>query len=220
MLTGNSSKKSQLTRQRILSETSELFRLKGYQTASMREIAAATGMKSGSLYYYYKSKEALLAAILNANIDTTLSRLNDAVAALPESAAVREKFHAAVEVGLKTVAEAGDMALASGRILSYLKEPDYSEQVRHRQAYNMFWRNLLEDGVKNGEIVLSAPASVIAMAIVGAFAFVGEWYEPKRSTTEEIGEAFANLFFNGLSPRSAPSKPRRRGKLGSKEKEL
>ena len=40
--------------------TSKLFRRNGYQTISMRDIAAAVGMKSCSLYYYYESKEACL----------------------------------------------------------------------------------------------------------------------------------------------------------------
>lgn len=193
-----SPKKSHLTRQRVLSVTSELFRKNGYQTTSMRDIAAAVGMKSGSLYYYYESKEALLAAILNDNIDVTISCLKAAVAALPETATTRQKFYAAVTAAVKTIADAGDMALASARTLSYLQEPEYSEQVSHRQAHNKFWRDLIEEGKANGEIDPSVSVAMVTMAIVGALAFVGEWYEAERSSTEAIGEIFANLFFNGL----------------------
>jgi AcrR family transcriptional regulator len=208
----NSPKKSELTRRRILTTTSELFRLNGYQTTSMRDIATATEMKSGSLYYYFESKEALLATILNHNIDAALTQMKDAVAALPENATTKQKLHTAIAVACKTMAEDGDMAIASARILSYLKEPAYSEQVRHRQAYNFFWQNLLEEGVKNAEIQLSAPPSVISMAIVGAIAYLGEWFDPKRSAMETVGEAFTNLFFSGLGSRSAVTKPRRKGK--------
>jgi len=76
-------KKIDITRQRVLEVTSDLFRRNGYQATSMRDIAAALGMKSGSLYYYYESKEALLAAILNDNIDATLAGLKQVVADLP-----------------------------------------------------------------------------------------------------------------------------------------
>lgn len=191
-------KKSELTRERVLSVTSELFRTNGYKTTSMRDIAAAVGMKSGSLYYYYDSKEALLAAILNDNIDATIKCLREAVDSLPPGTSVREKFHAAVRAAVKTVADAGDMAVASAKTLSYLQEPEYSEQVRRRQAYNKFWRDLIQEGKAAGEIDSAIPEAMTCMAIIGAITFVGEWFEPGRSSTDAIGEIFAHLFFDGL----------------------
>lgn len=193
-----SPKKSQLTRQRVLSVTSELFRTKGYKATSMRDIAAAVGMKSGSLYYYYDSKEALLAAILNDNIDATISNLQEAVAALPANATVHEKFNAAVKSAIMGVASSGDMAIASVKTLSYLQEPEYSEQLRHRQAYKKFWRDLIKEGKESGEIDSSLHDAFICMAIIGSITFITEWYEPKRASLETVGDIFSQFFFNGL----------------------
>ena len=191
-------KKSDLTRQRVLKITAALFRRKGYQATSMRDIAAAVGMKSGSLYYYYESKEALLAAILNENIESNVSTLRKVVSALPEGATVRDKFRVAIEASIKLVAEAGDMALASAQTLSQLQEPDFSEQVRHRRAYNQFWRDLITEGKQTGEIDKSVPDAIASMVIAGALAFVGEWYQKKLSTTKEVGEIFLRMFFDGM----------------------
>lgn len=191
-------KKSDLTRQRVLDATSELFRTNGYQATSMRDIAAALGMKSGSLYYYYESKEALLAAILNDAIDAHITQMRTAVAALPAGASARQKFDTAVEVSVKMISAWGDMAVASTQTLSFLQEPEYSEQVQHRRAYNQFWRDLIIEGKKNGEIREDVSDAVASMVIVGALTFVAEWLDPKRATTAEIGAIFSRLLFDGM----------------------
>ena len=47
----------------ILDAAAQLFRRKGYRVTSMRDIAAASGMLAGSLYYHFASKEELLVAV-------------------------------------------------------------------------------------------------------------------------------------------------------------
>jgi len=191
-------KKSDATRQRVLEVTSDLFRRNGYQATSMRDIATALGMKSGSLYYYYDSKEALLAAILNDNIDATLADLKQVIANLPADASARRKFEAAIAASVKTISQAGDMAVASAQTLSFLQEPEYSEQSEHRRAYNQFWRDIIIEGKEKGEIRKDLPDAVASMAIVGALTFVAEWYESDSSSTDKIGAIFSRLFFDGM----------------------
>jgi len=193
-----SMKKSDATRLRVLEVTSDLFRRNGYQATSMRDIANAVGMKSGSLYYYYDSKEKLLAAILTDRIDANLATLRHAIATLPDRATAREKFDVAVAVAVQIISEAGDMAVASAQTLAHLQEPEYSKQSRARQEYNQFWRDLIEEGKRKGEIRDDVPDAVASMVIVGALTFVAEWYDPKRSTTDEIGAIFSRMFFEGM----------------------
>jgi AcrR family transcriptional regulator len=49
----------------ILSNAKTLFSEKGYDRTSMDEIAVATGVPKSLIYYHFKSKEALLNAIIN-----------------------------------------------------------------------------------------------------------------------------------------------------------
>jgi len=55
---------SELTRQRILDAAYALFRRGGYTRVSMDEIAAAAGVTKRTLYYHFKSKDTLLATVL------------------------------------------------------------------------------------------------------------------------------------------------------------
>src|SRR6185295_15258529 len=55
---------SQQTRQRILDAAYKLFRRKGYLRVSMDAIAAATTVTKRTLYYHFRSKDELLASML------------------------------------------------------------------------------------------------------------------------------------------------------------
>jgi AcrR family transcriptional regulator len=52
------------TRERILDAAYILFRRKGFTRVSMDEIAATTAVTKRTVYYHFKSKDALLAAVL------------------------------------------------------------------------------------------------------------------------------------------------------------
>jgi AcrR family transcriptional regulator len=61
------------TRQRILDAAYRLFRGRGYVRVSMDEIAARTGVTKRTLYYHFDSKDALLAAMLEAQHQLALA---------------------------------------------------------------------------------------------------------------------------------------------------
>ena len=56
------STKSAETRKRILEAALTCFRQRGFEAATMREIAAEAGMSVGAAYYYFDSKEAIVMA--------------------------------------------------------------------------------------------------------------------------------------------------------------
>lgn len=57
-----SPKKSEETRARILEAALMTFRERGFEKATMREIAEAAGVATGAAYYYFDSKDALVAS--------------------------------------------------------------------------------------------------------------------------------------------------------------
>src|SRR5882757_5316544 len=54
--------KSEETRARILDAAVELFRRRGFDAATMREIATEAGVALGAAYYYFDSKDAIVMA--------------------------------------------------------------------------------------------------------------------------------------------------------------
>jgi AcrR family transcriptional regulator len=55
-------KKSEETRARILEAALLVFRERGFERATMREIATESGVAVGAAYYYFESKEAIVMA--------------------------------------------------------------------------------------------------------------------------------------------------------------
>jgi AcrR family transcriptional regulator len=60
--TAKSPVKSEETRKRILNAALDLFREKGFETTTMREIALRAGVATGAAYYYFDSKDAIVLA--------------------------------------------------------------------------------------------------------------------------------------------------------------
>ena len=60
---GNDPEKTS-TKQKILDNAIQLFAMKGYTETSVRELAAAVGIKEASLYNHFSSKNAILEQIL------------------------------------------------------------------------------------------------------------------------------------------------------------
>jgi AcrR family transcriptional regulator len=69
--------KSDETRARILAAALELFRAKGFEVTTMREIALAAGVATGAAYYYFDSKDAIVLAFYDQAQQDMEPRLNE-----------------------------------------------------------------------------------------------------------------------------------------------
>src|SRR5882757_1287344 len=74
------------TRRQILNAAANLLRRNGYASTSLRDIAAATGMKAGSLYYHFASKEEIAETVMAEGIDLVRAAVKQALAARPADA--------------------------------------------------------------------------------------------------------------------------------------
>jgi AcrR family transcriptional regulator len=68
-----------IRRAQLLSIASELFGRKGFEPTSMRDIATAAGIMSGSLYYHFASKEDLYVAVMDASIAKLFNAVEQAI---------------------------------------------------------------------------------------------------------------------------------------------
>jgi len=94
------SSKAQLTRSHILSTALRVFRERGLEAATMRELAAAAGASLGSAYYYFHSKEAIIQAYYD---DVQAEHARRVTAALAErhldlKDRLRAAFHAKLDI--------------------------------------------------------------------------------------------------------------------------
>jgi len=72
--------KAEETRERILNAALQLFREKGFDETTMRDVAAAAEMATGAAYYYFRSKEELVMALYVRSAEEKRSFLPGAIA--------------------------------------------------------------------------------------------------------------------------------------------
>src|SRR5438105_822417 len=92
--------RSRATVDAILTATARILVAEGYDHASTNRVALAAGVSVGSLYQYFPSKEALVAALIDRHITqmvTVLTTKIDALRDAPLPAAARELVSAMLQ---------------------------------------------------------------------------------------------------------------------------
>ncbi len=118
------SPKAQLTRSHILSTALRVFRERGLEAATMRELAAAAEVSLGSAYYYFPSKEAIIQAYYD---DVQAEHARRLAASLSEKGLdLRDRLRAAFHSKLDILQ--GDRNLLSA-LFRYTGEPHHPLSV-------------------------------------------------------------------------------------------
>ena len=83
--------KEDIIQLQILQAAQQLFQKHGFQKVSMDDVARAVGKGRSSLYYYYKSKDEIFEAVIDAEIKDILSEIGRA---MEKAGTVEEKIRA------------------------------------------------------------------------------------------------------------------------------
>ncbi len=116
----------------IIDAAEALFNARGYQETQISDIVKAIGVAQGTFYYYFKSKEEVVEAIVRRKLDRILAEIKEVIAV--KELAAPEKMGATVRMAIKC------MRGRDGLIFEYL----FSEQNLHildkvgRQASEQF----------------------------------------------------------------------------------
>ena len=95
-------RKSDETRRRILDAALETFRKRGFEAATMREVAAAAGVAVGAAYYYFPAKDAIVLAFYEESQQVMRPALE---AVLAREASFEATLRGIIQIKLDTFAE-------------------------------------------------------------------------------------------------------------------
>jgi len=190
--------KSELSQRRVLDAAARIFRDNGYVGTTMRAIADAADMKAGSIYYYYKSKDELIAAMLDMGINMVMQTVTDSLEKLGEDASGRDRIECAVNAHLTAIIEHGDYTLATRRVFGQVPETIRQRNLLLRDRYAIVWKDILEVARGRGELRPEADITLARLFILGALNWTAEWFNPKGRTIDEVAHEFATILCNGL----------------------
>lgn len=190
-------RKADVTRRAILVTTARMFAEKGYGECNLREIAEEVGIKAGSFYYHFRSKDQILDEILDASITLMSGAVNSAVAALgPEAPALR-KIAVAMRAHVATFLVDDASSAALMRVYEHLPPSMKRRSREQRRAYAQIWFDLFEQGVKEGSIRKDQDPKLMVTFILAGMSRVVEWYNPRHMRVSEVCELAVELFLNG-----------------------
>ena len=183
------------TEERIRRVATELFYEQGYHGTTMRDIAAGVGIKAGSLYNHFPSKEEILVRICDETIGALHSGAEERVAGLED---VEERLRALIVWHVEFHATNRHAARVTDGQLHALDADKRSTVIELRDAYERLLKDVLREGVDSGRWVVE-DLTVVAIGIATMCTEVDAWYrEDGPLTATHIGEIFATFVLNGL----------------------
>jgi AcrR family transcriptional regulator len=186
-------------RGQIVRESARLFREKGFDATSVRDIAAATGLQSGSWVYHFKTKQDILAAVMEEGLSQALERIE---AIGREGLPPREHFRALLRTHIDTLLGPGQdfipVLLYEWRSLEPAARPRIVELQRR---YETVWAMVIGELQRSGEWALPTPVDRLFM--FGALNWVAHWYRPDGPLDAAQLAAAAERFCLRTSPADA-----------------
>lgn len=184
-------------RAELIRAAGRLFVDKGYDATTIRDIADAVGMRSGSPFYHFRSKQDMLRAVMVEGLSAALEAQQAAIAGLKDPEA---KFRALVKSHLRIILEDHTefpVLLYEWRALS---DESRAEVIAVKDRYEAVWQPVLRELKKAGR--LNDDGKVARLLLFGALNWVVQWYRPGGGLNiDQIAERAIDLFLCDRSGR-------------------
>jgi TetR/AcrR family transcriptional regulator, cholesterol catabolism regulator len=180
---------------KILVHATTVFYEKGYEGASMRDLARATGMSLSGLYYYFESKDKLLYLIQKHTFATIVDRLRER---LDEVSDPEQRIRAFIfnhleyfltnEKAMKVLShEAEALTNGFGAEIAAIKREYYRTCV-----------GVLDDFKSAKGLEFSSRMAVLSL--FGMMNWIYTWYNPRvDADAKELSRGMGDIFLRGIS---------------------
>lgn len=166
-------------RQVLIDEAARLFSLNGYESTSMRDIAAATGILAGSLYHHFESKEDLFIAVYSLGVSRILDAITKTIAMHDDP---WTRLEAACEAHMQTLLVKDSYAAVVISHLSFTTLPKQGQLVGLRDRYESVFKDLIDDLPLHPGI----DRRIFRLGLLGAMNWSVVWYRKGGDTPSQI----------------------------------
>lgn len=186
----------------ILTEAARVFARKGYEGASMRDIAEACGISKSLLYHHFTSKEEIYSRVA---VGATKELYQFVVEHVPTDAAPSEKIRAFMMATAEYFRRHRWAWIAS--TTAFWNDPErhrQKERLTRRDRYEKYLRELIQEAIDAGEL-RDVDVAMTGRLILSSLNWMHRWYNPNMPMKpEQIADIFYDMVFNGL--RALPKK--------------
>ncbi|MBT5186314.1 MAG: TetR/AcrR family transcriptional regulator [Kordiimonadaceae bacterium] len=167
----------------LLDEAAKQFAVKGYRGTTVRSIAQNIDMLPGSIYYHFKSKEALLMAVYDVGVKKITQTVNDAI---NEASDPWGRLEAAVSAHLEGVLDESNYARIIINIIPAEVAGLEKTLTELRNGYEVIFVKLIDD-LPLGK---SVDRTMFRLMLLGAINWAKVWYRPNSESPANIARIF------------------------------
>ncbi|WP_370246863.1 TetR/AcrR family transcriptional regulator [Nocardioides sp.] len=187
-------------RQELLAIAAGLFASKGFKNTTVRDIADAAGILSGSLYHHFDSKESMVDEILSTFQEDLFGKY-DAILRSDDDA--RSRLEQAVEVSFEAIDQhPHEVAIFQNEaaFLGTFERFGYLAE-RNRQSREV-WLTLLHDGVRTGALRSDLDVELTYRFIRDTVWVAVAWYRPGgRFGYRDVARQYLTILLDGIATR-------------------
>lgn len=189
-------------RAELLALAANMFAERGFVSTTVRDIADAAGILSGSLYHHFDSKESMVDEILRGFLDELFGRYQEIEAAeLGPAATLRAMVVASFESIDRHHAEVAIFQNES----KYLTQFERFGYLADRNvAFRKMWIGLLEEGVRAGEFRTGLDVEVVYRFIRDTVWVAVRWYRPGGALSPRaVADQYLAILLDGIAATGA-----------------
>jgi AcrR family transcriptional regulator len=187
-------------RAEIVAIAGALFAERGYAHTTVREIADAAGILSGSLYHHFDSKESMIEALLRDFLDRIDREYTDIASAGRDPVTT---LRALVHVAFGALAT--DHAAVAVMLNEYnvlVQYPRFAFLRAAVEATERLWVDVLDTGMRTGEFRDDVPADAVYRFLRDAIWVSVRWYRPDGPQRPgDIADEYHTVLLGGLATR-------------------
>jgi len=181
----------------MISIAAELFAQKGYRATTVREIADAAGILSGSLYHHFDSKESIADEILSSFINEVLADYRGAVASAQDPRAVLEQIVRSTSLTLSRHRAA--LAMLQNDWSYFAGQPRFAYLPKALREIERIWVARLEAGKESGVFRADLDAKLTYRLLRDILWIPEQWRRTRGYSTGQVVDAFLRILFDGIA---------------------
>ena len=189
---------TQTRREELLQIAAEQFATKGFKNTTVRDIADAAGILSGSLYHHFDSKESMVDEILSTFQEELFGSYAEILA---RDADARAKLEAAVRVSFEAIDRHRNEVAIFQNEADYLGTFDRFAYLadRNKQSRNV-WLTLLNEGVAAGALRKDLDVELVYRFIRDTVWVAVRWYRPGgKLRHHDIADQYLTILLDGIT---------------------
>ena len=188
-------------RTHLVALAGELFAQKGYRATTVREIADAAGILSGSLYHHFDSKESIGDEILSGFINDVLADYRAAVTSGGSPADVLEQIVRSTSRTLSRHRAA--LAMLQNDWSYFSAQPRFGYLRKALREFEQTWIGQLGRGVAEGTFRSDLDPALTYRLLRDVLWIPAAWHRSAGYTTDQVVDAFLALLFDGITAGSS-----------------